>query len=168
MHNGMAPLQKKKSVKLAYLLRCDNEVQICEIFQCVKFFGGCMLKSLCGLTQTRLCGESVWLKSKFVSSFTFVMSGHVSICPSVRMYHCSSHLISTKIYTGDFCYENVSKFWMFVKIVEKKKNVGHFAGRPKYRVHVNYQRILQNHIFTNTEQKYMMLLPSERGMFAVS
>jgi len=27
---------------------------------------------------------------------------------------------------------------------------------------------LQNHIFTNTEQKYMMLLPFERGMFAVS
>jgi hypothetical protein len=25
-----------------------------------------------------------------------------------------------------------------------------------------------NHIFTNTEQKYMMLLPFERGMFAVS
>jgi len=25
----------------------------------------------------------------------------------------------------------------------------------------------KNHIFTNTEQKYMMLLPFERGMFAV-
>jgi len=24
-----------------------------------------------------------------------------------------------------------------------------------YRVHINYQRILQNHIFTNTEQKYI-------------
>jgi hypothetical protein len=33
---------------------------------------------------------------------------------------------------------------------------------------INYRRILQNHIFTNTEQKYMMLLPFERGMFAVS
>ena len=38
----------------------------------------------------------------------------------------------------------------------------------KYRVRVNYRRILQNHIFTNTEQKSMMLLPIERGMFAVS
>jgi hypothetical protein len=38
----------------------------------------------------------------------------------------------------------------------------------KYRVHINYQRILQNHIFTNTGQKYTMLLPFERGMFAVS
>ena len=37
-----------------------------------------------------------------------------------------------------------------------------------YRVRINYRRILQNHIFTNTEQKYMMLLPFERGMFAVS
>jgi hypothetical protein len=37
-----------------------------------------------------------------------------------------------------------------------------------YRVHINYRSILQNHIFTNTEQKYMMLLPFERGMFAVS
>jgi hypothetical protein len=27
---------------------------------------------------------------------------------------------------------------------------------------------LENSIFTNTEQKYMMLLPFERGMFAVS
>ena len=36
-----------------------------------------------------------------------------------------------------------------------------------YRVRTNY-RILQNLIFTNTEQKYMMLLPFERGMFAVS
>ena len=33
-----------------------------------------------------------------------------------------------------------------------------------YRVRINYRRILQNHIFTNTEQKYMMLLPFERGM----
>jgi hypothetical protein len=38
----------------------------------------------------------------------------------------------------------------------------------EYRVRINYQRILQNYIFTNTEQKYMMLLPFERGMFAVS
>jgi hypothetical protein len=36
-----------------------------------------------------------------------------------------------------------------------------------YRVRINYRSILQNHIFTNTEQKYMMLLPSESGMFAV-
>jgi len=28
-----------------------------------------------------------------------------------------------------------------------------------YSVLVNYRRILQNHIFTNTEQKYMTLLP---------
>jgi hypothetical protein len=32
----------------------------------------------------------------------------------------------------------------------------------KYRVRI------KNHIFTNTEHKYMMLLPFERGMFAVS
>jgi len=37
-----------------------------------------------------------------------------------------------------------------------------------YRVCINYWRILQNHIFTNTEQKYMMLVPFERGMFPVS
>ena len=37
-----------------------------------------------------------------------------------------------------------------------------------YRVCINYRRILPNHIFTNTEQKYMMLLPFERGVFAVS
>ena len=37
-----------------------------------------------------------------------------------------------------------------------------------YRVRKNYRRILKNHIFTNTEQKYVMLLPSERGMFADS
>jgi hypothetical protein len=37
-----------------------------------------------------------------------------------------------------------------------------------YRVIINYWRILQNHIFTNTKQKYMMLLPVERGMIAVS
>jgi len=48
-------------------------------------------------------------------------------------------------------------------------------ARPKhvaifilYRVRINYRRILQTHIFTNTEQKYMMLVPFERGMFAVS
>jgi hypothetical protein len=49
------------------------------------FFWGCMLKSMYGLTQTRLCVESVWLKSKFVICFTFVMSGHVSTHLSVRM-----------------------------------------------------------------------------------
>jgi hypothetical protein len=37
-----------------------------------------------------------------------------------------------------------------------------------YIVHINYRSILQYHILTNTEQKYMMLLPFERGMFAVS
>ena len=37
----------------------------------------------------------------------------------------------------------------------------------KYRVRINYRRILQNHIFTNTEHKYMKLLPFEREMFAV-
>jgi hypothetical protein len=37
-----------------------------------------------------------------------------------------------------------------------------------HRVRINYRRILQNHIFTNTEQKYMMLLAFERWMFAVS
>jgi len=37
-----------------------------------------------------------------------------------------------------------------------------------YRVCINYRRTLQNRISTNTEQKYMMLLPFERGMFAVS
>jgi hypothetical protein len=26
-----------------------------------------------------------------------------------------------------------------------------------YKVRINYRRILQNHIFTNTEQKYMIL-----------
>ena len=35
-------------------------------------------------------------------------------------------------------------------------------------VYINYRRILQNHIFTNTEHKYTILLPFERGMFAVS
>jgi hypothetical protein len=29
------------------------------------------------------------------------------------------------------------------------------------QVHINYQRSFQNHICTNTEQKYMMLLPFE-------
>jgi hypothetical protein len=37
-----------------------------------------------------------------------------------------------------------------------------------YRVRINYQSILQNHNFTNTEQKYTMLLTFERGIFAVS
>ena len=32
---------------------------------------------------------------------------------------------------------------------------------------INYRRILQNHIFTNTERKYVMLLPFERRMFAL-
>jgi hypothetical protein len=37
----------------------------------------------------------------------------------------------------------------------------------KYRVRINYPSILQKHILTNAEQQYMMLLPFERGMFAV-
>jgi len=43
----------------------------------------------------------------------------------------------------------------------------HGQENIKYRVRINYRRILQNHIFTNTEQKYMKLLPFERGMIAV-
>ena len=40
-----------------------------------------------------------------------------------------------------------------------------FCNVAIYRERINYRRILQNHIFTNTEQKYMMLLPFEREMF---
>jgi hypothetical protein len=40
--------------------------------------------------------------------------------------------------------------------------------RSIHRVRINYRRILQNHIFTNTEQKYMMLLPYEREIFEAS
>ena len=36
---------------------------------------------------------------------------------------------------------------------------GTIQYRQKYRVHINYWRILQYHIFTNTEQKHIMLLP---------
>jgi hypothetical protein len=36
-----------------------------------------------------------------------------------------------------------------------------------YRVHINHRSILQNHVFTNTEHKYMTLLPFEREVFAV-
>jgi hypothetical protein len=43
-----------------------------------------------------------------------------------------------------------------------------YSNSIKYRVRINYRSTLQNHIFTNTEQKYMMLLPFQRGMFAVS
>jgi len=46
--------------------------------------------------------------------------------------------------------------------------VSGFAPLFIYRVRINYRRILQNLIFANTEQKYMMLIPFERGMFAVS
>jgi hypothetical protein len=34
-------------------------------------------------------------------------------------------------------------------------------------VRINYRRNLQNHIFTNTEQKCKMLLTLERGKFSV-
>jgi hypothetical protein len=37
----------------------------------------------------------------------------------------------------------------------------------QYWVRINYRSILQNHIFTNNEQKYITLLPFDRGMFAV-
>jgi hypothetical protein len=37
----------------------------------------------------------------------------------------------------------------------------------KYRVRIHYRSILQNHIFTNIEQKCITLLLFETGMFAV-
>jgi hypothetical protein len=46
--------------------------------------------------------------------------------------------------------------------------VSGFAPLFIYRVRINYRRILQNRIFTNTEQKHMILLPYERGIFTVS
>jgi hypothetical protein len=58
----------------------------------------------------------------------------------------------------------------------KKKKKHCYLTRPdsfyditnaQYRVRINYQSILQNHIFTNSEQKYIMFLPFERGIFAV-
>ena len=49
------------------------------------------------------------------------------------------------------------------KVTPLKNNIA-----QRYRVRINYRRGLQNHNFTNTEQKYMTLLPFERGMFAVS
>ena len=50
---------------------------------------------------------------------------------------------------------------------EKRRNIP-YDENTIHRVRINYRRILQNHIFTSTEQKYMMLLPFERGMFAGS
>jgi hypothetical protein len=32
---------------------------------------------------------------------------------------------------------------------------------------INYQSIWQNHIFTNSDQKYIMLLPFDQGMFTL-
>jgi hypothetical protein len=60
------------------------------------------------------------------------------------------------------CVHPEREMYMLEKwdIVWKKKE--------KYRVRINYRRILQNRILTNTEQKYIMLLPFDRGMFAVS
>ena len=47
----------------------------------------------------------------------------------------------------------------------RESATGHYSERRSsipYRMRINYRRILQNHIFTDTEQKYMMLLPLER------
>jgi hypothetical protein len=60
--------------------------------------------------------------------------------------------------------------WMPMRVADSNE-VGRFSSLSLlyvYRLRINYWRILQNHIFTNTEQKYMMLLPFESGMFAVS
>jgi hypothetical protein len=47
---------------------------------------------------------------------------------------------------------------------------GNMCGDSQYTgyVEINYRTILQNHIFTNTEQIYITSLPFESGMFAVS
>jgi len=51
---------------------------------------------------------------------------------------------------------------------ERSKSVPQFRNIVMSLRHVHYRVILQNRIFTNTEQKYMMLLPFEKGMFVVS
>jgi len=58
-------------------------------------------------------------------------------------------------------------FTFYIQNVLKLKKIIPGQGLI-YRVCINYRRILQNHIFTTTEQKYVMSLPFERGMFAVS
>jgi hypothetical protein len=58
-----------------------------------------------------------------------------------------------------FYYQKLNFFYLQIFLVKIT---------TMYMVRINYRRILQNHIFTNIEQKYIMLLPFERGMFAVS
>jgi hypothetical protein len=65
---------------------------------------------------------------------------------------------------ADTDYDNVYRF----RNKDKNKLVPVFKKSALYKMHINYRKNLQNHIFTNTEQKYMIVLPSERVIFAVS
>jgi hypothetical protein len=65
---------------------------------------------------------------------------------------------------------NPTSFYVGVKLMSAHKESTQITDivLQEYRVYINYRSILQNHIFTSTEQKYIMLLQFERGVFAVS
>jgi len=51
--------------------------------------------------------------------------------------------------------KNCAPSWLYLQGYTEM----HGQKNIKYRVRINYRRIFQNHIFPNTKQKYMMLLP---------
>jgi len=83
------------------------------------------------------------------------------------MFLCMGDSVTGDWLTGNVL-QNITLLTSDLPIFSSLALVAAFWCPPLYRMHINYQRILQNHIFTNTEQKYMMLLPFERGVFAVS
>jgi hypothetical protein len=81
-----------------------------------------------------------------------------------RIFHFYFQIFVTRIFKYPLPH-----CWMQAEY-HRHSRIRLYTQKPiiKYRMCINYRSILQNHIFTNIKQKYMMLLPFERGMFAVS
>jgi len=84
-------------------------------------------------------------------NFDVLLTAHLSII--LVLTNLMHKLVYNKFITCLYMFRALCAHHQEVKIVQ---------------VRINYRRILQNHIFTNTEQKYVTLLPFEKRMFAVS
>jgi hypothetical protein len=76
-------------------------------------------------------------------------------------------IMNKQMHTWLTVYYTVLRLLLLHVSTSTRHPQGALVCLKQYRVGINYWSILQNHIFTNTEQKYMKLLPLERGMFAV-
>jgi hypothetical protein len=114
------------------------------------------LKASCILTLCRMLRPHVEI-SGICNSLCFCRASTYPPPPSVILPYIPFHYSSPE--KKIVCYKRPT--WKYPNPTQTPNQLLRYMI---YRVRINYRSIFQSHLFTNTEQKYMMLLPLERGI----